>query len=113
VPLLLAADPVAVAVEAVRVRVGNGVDHAEVAVGDVVAVEVWRRRRDAHVGVARMAVPRRGGGGGGAGGRGGGGRVGSGGFTVVVCAAVLFARFGSGVAEATAAVAVSVPVAVG
>jgi Putative Tad-like Flp pilus-assembly len=45
----LAADPVVVAVEAVRVGVGDGVDDAEVAVGDVFAVQVGRRWRDAHV----------------------------------------------------------------
>ena len=46
-PSALAADAVAVAVEAVRVRRQD----AKAAIGDVAAVEVGRRRRDTHVGV--------------------------------------------------------------
>src|SRR5215831_9529485 len=47
----LAPDAVVVAVEVVWVGVGDIPEHAEVAVGDVLAVEVGWRRRDALVGV--------------------------------------------------------------
>ena len=53
--LALAAHSIAVAVEPVRV----GWPDREVAATDVGAVQVWRRRRDAEVGVGRMAVARR------------------------------------------------------
>jgi hypothetical protein len=48
-----------VAVEAVRVGIGNGVDDTEVPVGNVSAVEVWRWWRNAHVRVGGCAVRRR------------------------------------------------------
>lgn len=57
-PLTLAAHPVLVSVEAMRVRVGYVVPNAEVPVRNVAAVEVWRRRRDADGRVRGMAVTR-------------------------------------------------------
>jgi hypothetical protein len=47
----LASDAVPVAVEMVWVGIGHVPQDAEVAVGDVGAVEVWWRRRDADGGV--------------------------------------------------------------
>lgn len=56
----LATHAVTVAVESVRVRA----DDPEPAERDVTAVEIWRRRRDAHVGVGGVALAGRGGRGG-------------------------------------------------
>jgi hypothetical protein len=53
---LLAAETVVVAVEAVRVGSGNGVDHSEASEWDVRAVEIGWRRGDADIGIARSAV---------------------------------------------------------
>lgn len=60
-PLGLLADPVAVAVKVMRIRVGDVPAHGEVAVGDVAAVEVRRWRRDANGRVRRgtLAAGRR------------------------------------------------------
>jgi hypothetical protein len=59
VNLRLAADAVVVPVEAVRVRVGHVPAHTEVAVGNVPAVEVRWRRRDADRRVGGRALPAR------------------------------------------------------
>src|SRR5436309_12006750 len=50
--LRLASDPVAIAVEVMRV----GREHSEIPVWDVRTVEVRRRWRDADVGIRRVAV---------------------------------------------------------
>jgi hypothetical protein len=55
-PLGLAADTVVVAVKAVGVGVRDVVDHSEVPVGDVLAIQVRRWRGDADIGIARSAV---------------------------------------------------------
>jgi hypothetical protein len=55
--LALAADAVAVSVEAVRIRVGDVPAYGEVAEGDVAAVEIRWRWRDADRRVRRRALP--------------------------------------------------------
>src|SRR6266480_1275925 len=55
----LAADPVAIPVEVLRVGTLDVPEHAEVAVRDVRALQVRRRKRDADVRIGGGAVSRR------------------------------------------------------